>query len=76
MTEGIRSGTYTPPEQDCDNEHHLSGVVLQGLSAFQAKTVALFAPTDIGSLSLTSGCLPECFATAFCVDKAEISGDK
>lgn len=30
----------SPPEQEGDNEHHLSGVVLQGLSAFQAKTVA------------------------------------
>lgn len=63
------------PEQEGDNEHHLSGVVLQGLSAFQAKTVSLFAPTDTGSLSLASSCPPACFATALCVDKAEISGD-
>lgn len=65
-----------PPEQGGDNEHHLSSVVLQGLSAFQAKAVALFAPGDTGSLSFTSSCPPACFATAPFADSAEITGDK
>lgn len=62
-----------PPEQEGDNEHYLSGVVLPGLSAFQAKTVALFAPVDTGSLSVTS-IVPRMLCLG--ADKAAISADK